>query len=78
MNGWTLRFSFANGQMITIGWNGYFSQAGSAVIVTNTSVNGSIPAGGSPSVEPGFQATWSGANSTPTAFTLNGAACSIV
>ncbi|HEX7737958.1 MAG TPA: PHB depolymerase family esterase [Ktedonobacteraceae bacterium] len=78
INGWTLRFSFANGQTVTQGWNGNFSQAGSAVTVTNTSVNGSIPAGGSPAVEPGFQATWSGTNSSPTAFTLNGTACSLV
>ncbi|MBE3561500.1 MAG: PHB depolymerase family esterase [Ktedonobacteraceae bacterium] len=78
INGWTLRFSFANGQMVTLSWNGNFSQSGSVVTVTNTSINGSIPSGGSPSVEPGFQATWSGTNSPPTAFTLNGTACSVV
>lgn len=78
INGWTLRFAFANGQTVTLGWNGNFSQAGSVVTVTNTSVNGSIPAGGSPVVEPGFQATWSGTNAAPTAFTLNGIACRVV
>ncbi len=75
INGWTLKFSFANGQVITLDWNGNFSQTGSAVTITNTSVNGSIPAGSALSVPPGFQATWSGTNSPPSAFTLNGVSC---
>ncbi len=78
INSWTLKFSFANGQKITQGWNGIFSQSGSAVTITNTPSNGSIPAGSSLSVPPGFQATDNGTNSTPTSFTLNGVACSIV
>jgi len=77
INGWTLHFSFANGQVITVDWNGVFTQTGSAVTITNTSVNGSIPAGSSLTVPPGFQATYSGTNATPTAFTLNGVSCSI-
>ena len=78
INGWTLNFSFTNGQVITLGWNGNFSQTGSAVTIINTSTNASIPAGSSLSVPPGFQATWSGTNSPPTAFTLNGVTCSVV
>jgi len=77
INGWTLQFAFANGQIITLGWNGNFSQTGSVVTVTNQSVNRTIPAGSSLAVEPGFQATWSNTNSPPTSFTLNGSACSI-
>jgi hypothetical protein len=78
INSWTLKFSFANGQTITQGWNGVFSQTGSAVTITNTPSNGSIPAGSSLSVPPGFQATYNGTNSTPTSFTLNRVTCSIV
>lgn len=78
INGWTLKFSFANGQVITLDWNGNFSQTGSAVTITNTSVNGSIPAGSALSVPPGFQATWSGTNSPPSVFTLNGVVCAVV
>ncbi len=78
INGWTLRFSFANGQMITLGWSGNFSQSGSVVTVTNLSSNASIPVGGSPAMEPGFEATWSGTNAVPTTFTLNGMTCSTV
>ncbi len=78
INGWTLKFSFANGQEITLGWNGNFSQSGNAVTVTNLSSNASIPAGSSLIVEPSFEATWSGTNAPPTSFTLNGTTCSVV
>lgn len=78
MNSWTLQFSFSDGQVITLGWNGNFSQTGSAVTVTNLSSNGSIPAGTTLIVQPSFQATWSGTNSAPTSFTVNGSVCSIV
>ncbi len=78
INGWTLRFSFANGQTITLGWNGNFSQSGSVVTVTNLSSNATIPAGSSLILEPSFEATWSGTNAAPTTFTLNGMVCSVV
>jgi len=78
INGWNLQFTFPNGQTITQLWNGSVTQNGSAVEVTNASYNGSIPAGGSPGAQPGFNGSWSGTNSAPTAFTLNGAACSVV
>jgi endoglucanase len=78
INGWSLKFSFANGQTITQGWNGSFAQSGSAVTITNASYNGSIPAGSQASNEPGFNGSWNGTNAAPTAFTLNGAACGVV
>ncbi len=78
INGWSLVFSFANGQTVSSGWNGTFSQSGSVVTITNLSYNGSLAPGASLSSEPGFNGTWSGTNSAPTAFTLNGKACSVV
>ena len=78
INGWSLKFSFPNGQTITQLWNGSYTQSGSAVTVTNASYNASIPAGQALSSEPGFNGTWNGTNSPPTAFTLNGNACSVV
>lgn len=78
INGWSLQFSFANGQTITQLWNGTFTQSGSAVTITNVSYNGSIPAGGVVSSEPGFNGSWNSTNAPPTAFTLNGTACSVV
>src|SRR5438876_10170366 len=76
INGWSLKFSFANGQTITQLWNGSVTQSGSDVTITNASYNASIPAGGT--VNPGFNGSWNGTNSSPSAFTLNGAACSVV
>lgn len=78
INGWTLRFSFPGGQTITQLWNGGYTQSGSTVTITNASYNGSILAGGTLSSSPGFNASSSGSNSSPTAFTLNGAACAVV
>jgi alpha-galactosidase len=78
INGWSLQFSFPNGQTITQVWNGSFTQTGSAVTITNLSYNGSIPAGAQASSEPGFNGTWNGTNTAPAAFTLNGVACTVV
>ncbi|HZO75425.1 MAG TPA: glycoside hydrolase family 9 protein [Ktedonobacteraceae bacterium] len=76
INGWNLQFSFANGQMITQLWGGNFTQTGATVTITNLSYNGAIPAGATLSSPPGFNASWSGTNAPPTAFTLNGSPCS--
>lgn len=76
LNGWSLQFSFANGQTVTQGWNGVFTQSGANVTVTNASFNGSLSPGAS--ANPGFNGSWNGSNPNPTAFTLNGSACIIV
>ena len=79
INGWSLQFSFANGQTITQIWNGTYTQSGSNVTITNISYNASIPPGQSLSSEPGFNGSWNNStNSPPNAFTLNGTACSVV
>jgi mannan endo-1,4-beta-mannosidase len=75
INGWTLGWSFADGQTITDLWNGQETQSGANVIVNNLSYNASIPAGGSYTAA-GFIANWNGStNAIPTAFWLNGAPC---
>jgi len=75
INGWTLGWTFANGQTISQLWNGQEVQTGANVTVTNLSYNASIAAGGSYSAA-GFTANWNGTTNTiPTAFTLNGVAC---
>lgn len=79
INGWTLKWTFPNGQVIQPGaWNGTFTQSGSAVTVSNLSYNGTIAPGSSLASPPGFNASWSGSNTNPTAFTLNGVSCTIV
>ena len=49
------------------------SQNGEAVTITNESYNGAIPAGSSTTL--GFQGTWTTSDATPTAFSVNGTAC---
>ncbi len=73
VNGWTLRWSFANGQTVTQMWNATPTQSGAQVSVVNAPYNAAIAAGGS--VGFGFNGSWTGTNAVPTAFTLNGAPC---
>jgi hypothetical protein len=73
VNGWTLAFTFPGDQKITNGWSGVVTQAGENVSITNVSYNGTIAAGGNTSL--GFQGTWASSDAVPTAFTLNGTAC---
>jgi endoglucanase len=73
ISGWTLTFAFPGNQQITQGWNAVFAQQGSQVTASNASYNGSIAAG--TSVNPGFNAAWSGSNPPPTSFSLNGEGC---
>jgi beta-glucosidase len=75
VNGWTLRFAFPGNQQVTQGWEGTWSQSANQVTAVNASWNGTINAGASVTV--GFNASYTGSNPAPTAFTLNGAACSV-
>lgn len=75
VNGWTLAWTFPNGQTISQLWSASWTQAGSTVTATALSWNSTIAAGASVSF--GFTAGWSGTNGKPTAFTLNGAACTV-
>ncbi|HET8846654.1 MAG TPA: arabinofuranosidase catalytic domain-containing protein, partial [Ktedonobacteraceae bacterium] len=76
LNGWTLMWTFVNGQTITDLWNGSFTQSGGKVSVTNLSYNGVLAPGSTTSF--GFNGSWSGSNTNPTSFTLNGATCALV
>ncbi|MCZ4121027.1 cellulose binding domain-containing protein [Streptomyces sp. H39-S7] len=73
VNGWTVGWSWPAGQSVSQAWNAALTQSGSQVTAANASYNGSLPAGGSVSF--GFNGAWSGTNTAPTAFTLNGSAC---
>ncbi|MET9684343.1 cellulase family glycosylhydrolase [Streptomyces coeruleorubidus] len=75
INGWTLRWTFPDSQRITNLWGGTATQSGSEVSVAAASYTATIPAAGS--VTLGFTASRGTANPSPTAFTLNGAACSV-
>ncbi|PRY38748.1 cellulase family glycosylhydrolase [Umezawaea tangerina] len=73
VNGWTLRWSFANGQTVTQMWGATPTQSGAQVSAVNAPYTATIPAGGSVGI--GFNGSWTGTNAVPTAFTLNGASC---
>ncbi|WP_433175650.1 extracellular catalytic domain type 1 short-chain-length polyhydroxyalkanoate depolymerase [Actinoallomurus sp. CA-150999] len=75
INGWSLAFALPSGQTFTSGWNATFTSSGGQVTATNTSYNGSLAAGASTSI--GFQASHTGNTATPSAFTLNGTACTV-
>lgn len=73
IDGWTLRWRFTDGQTVSQMWNGTPTQDGVVVTVVNASYTALITPGGTVSV--GFNGATKGANSVPTSFTLNGAAC---
>ncbi|GAB2852171.1 hypothetical protein GCM10027074_18670 [Streptomyces deserti] len=73
INGWKLGFTLPAGQTITGGWGATYSPSSGAVTATNVSYNGTIAPGASVSV--GYQANHGGNSAVPTAFTLNGTAC---
>ncbi|MEV6804947.1 glycoside hydrolase family 48 protein [Streptomyces sp. NPDC051132] len=73
INGWTLTYAYAGNQKLTSGWNGTWSQSGQTVTAKNASYNGTIAAGAA--VTTGAQFTYSGANTAPTSFAVNGTTC---
>jgi peptidoglycan/xylan/chitin deacetylase (PgdA/CDA1 family) len=73
--GWTLTWTFPSGQALTQLWNGVATQSGAAVTVMNASFDADIGTGST--VDVGFTASLTGANTAPAAFTLNGASCAI-
>lgn len=73
IDGWTLGFSFANGQTVTNMWGGTPTQTGGSVSVAPASYTSTIHPNGSVTV--GFTGGQSGTNAAPAAFTLSGATC---
>ncbi|WP_281179572.1 cellulose binding domain-containing protein [Micromonospora rosaria] len=62
--GWTVTWSFPNGQQINQLWGGTHTQTGAAVTVRDAGWNGALGAGASTTV--GFLASWTGSNGAPT------------
>ncbi|MFD6637169.1 cellulase family glycosylhydrolase [Micromonospora chalcea] len=63
ITGWTVRWTYANGQSVTQAWNATVSSSGSAYTARNVDYNGRLGAGASTSF--GFIGTWTGTNPTP-------------
>ena len=73
IDGWTLTYAYSGNQRLVNGWNGSWSQSGSTVTVRNAAHNGRIAAGAA--VTTGAQFSYSGTNTAPTSFSVNGTAC---
>ena len=73
LNGWTLTWTFPSGQKVAQAWSSETTQSGSVVTAKNAAWNATIPAGGS--VQLGLNGSYSGTNTAPTSFALNGAPC---
>ncbi|WP_249998426.1 cellulose binding domain-containing protein [Actinoplanes sp. M2I2] len=73
VNGWTVAFSLRAGQAITGGWNATYSPRSGQVAATDAGYNAALAPGASVSF--GYQATHTGDSGSPTAYTLNGSAC---
>ncbi|GGR75201.1 MULTISPECIES: cellulose binding domain-containing protein [Streptomyces] len=75
-NGWSLTWSFADGQKITQMWNAGYTQSGATVTARNVSWNGTVGAGSS--VAFGLTGSRSGtANSGPATFKLGDRTCTV-
>jgi poly(hydroxyalkanoate) depolymerase family esterase len=75
VNGWQLGFTLPAGQTITNGWGAGYAPVSGAVTATNAAYNGTIAPNASVSI--GYQANHTGNSAAPTAFTLNGTACTV-
>ncbi|MCW6007309.1 cellulase family glycosylhydrolase [Micromonospora sp. CPCC 205371] len=64
ISGWTVNWTYANGQSVTQSWNTTISSSGSSVTARNVSYNGNLGAGASTTF--GFLGSWNGTNSAPT------------
>ncbi|GAA3821660.1 cellulose binding domain-containing protein [Sphaerisporangium flaviroseum] len=67
ITGWTVKWTFANGQTISQLWNGTYTQTAADVTVRNASYNGNLGPGASTSF--GFQSTWTTTNTVPATVT---------
>ncbi|GAA2522725.1 glycoside hydrolase family 6 protein [Winogradskya humida] len=72
-NGWTVAWAFAGNQTVTQGWNATITQSAKNVTAVSPTYANSLATNASATF--GFNANYSGTNTNPTAFTLNGVAC---
>ncbi|MGP4009766.1 cellulase family glycosylhydrolase [Streptomyces sp. 4N124] len=73
LSGWSLAFTFADGQTVTNMWGGTATQNAGAVTVSPASYTSTIPAAGSVTV--GFTGSRGATNTAPVSFRLDGAVC---
>ncbi|BEL07616.1 hypothetical protein Q0Z83_058070 [Actinoplanes sichuanensis] len=64
IKGWTVTWTYANGQTVSNSWGATVTSSGSTVTARNAAWNGSLSAGASTNF--GFLGSWTGTNSVPT------------
>jgi mannan endo-1,4-beta-mannosidase len=64
ITGWTVTWTYADGQRVTSQWSATITSSGSAVTARNVGYNGSVGPGASTTF--GFLGSWTGTNSVPT------------
>jgi mannan endo-1,4-beta-mannosidase len=64
ITGWTVTWTYANGQAVSSHWSAAVTSSGPAVTARNVGYNGSVGAGASTTF--GFLGSWTGTNSVPT------------
>jgi endoglucanase len=74
MTSWTVTWTYGGSQQIYTSWNGTYSQNGQKVSIANASWNGTIAPGATLSGI-GWNANYTGTNTNPTAFYVNGVLC---
>jgi mannan endo-1,4-beta-mannosidase len=76
VDGWTLGFSYTEGQRVTQpGWGATWTQAAGSANVTGTNLSWNSKLAPNASTGIGFNGTRSGPNPAPASFTLNGNPC---
>jgi len=75
VNGWSLRWTFPDGQVATTVWDGVAVAKGPDVTIRSTPTNAVLPRAGT--VMFGFTGSARSRNTPPPAFTLNGVACTL-
>jgi lysophospholipase L1-like esterase len=63
ISGWTVGWTFANGQTVTQSWSATIASSGASVTARNVSYNGAL--GANATAQFGFLGSWNGANSAP-------------
>lgn len=73
LDGWTLTYDYAGNQQLTNGWNGTWTQSGKTVRVAAPDWSKTLAAGAA--VTAGAQFGYSGTNTAPSSFAVNGTPC---
>jgi cellulose 1,4-beta-cellobiosidase len=72
-NGWNVTWAFPGNQQVTQGWSATITQSGANVTAANPSWSPAL--GTNATANFGFNANYSGTNTAPSSFKLNGTAC---